>query len=147
MPRPTVEYLNARRAHKPASGGTNYRTRECAVFAEDVALKKARRPVGLRADDGLYAALKAAGGVRALADLLGINRYAIYNWSKGGVLRVPAEHIIQIEEVIGVPRDVLRPELYEGWEPSVRNKQTKNRGHQGSGPSEITRHGRPEAVE
>jgi hypothetical protein len=35
MPRPSVNYLNARRDCKPASGGTNYRARERAVYAPD----------------------------------------------------------------------------------------------------------------
>jgi hypothetical protein len=35
MPRPSIEYLNARRAIKPASGGTNYRARERAKYAPD----------------------------------------------------------------------------------------------------------------
>ena len=36
MPRPSIDYLNARRrAIKPASGGTNYRTRERAKYAPD----------------------------------------------------------------------------------------------------------------
>ena len=35
MSRPSIEYLNARRAIKPASGGTNYRARERAKYAPD----------------------------------------------------------------------------------------------------------------
>ena len=35
MPRPSIEYLNARRAIKPASGGTNYRARERVKYAPD----------------------------------------------------------------------------------------------------------------
>ena len=35
MPRPTIDYLNARRASKPASGGKNYRARERAKYAPD----------------------------------------------------------------------------------------------------------------
>jgi hypothetical protein len=36
MPRPTIEYLNARRALKPASGGTNYRARERAIYDPEI---------------------------------------------------------------------------------------------------------------
>jgi hypothetical protein len=36
MPRPAIDYLNARRALKPASGGTNYRVRERAVYAPEI---------------------------------------------------------------------------------------------------------------
>jgi hypothetical protein len=35
MPRPSIEYLNARRAIKAASGGTNYRLRDRAEYAPD----------------------------------------------------------------------------------------------------------------
>ena len=36
MPRPTIDYLNARRALKPASGGTIYRARERAIYAPEI---------------------------------------------------------------------------------------------------------------
>jgi DNA-binding transcriptional regulator YdaS (Cro superfamily) len=56
---------------------------------------------------GLETAIKKAGGVRALARLLGINASAISRWTE-----VPARHIISIERLTGVPREVLRPDLY-----------------------------------
>jgi hypothetical protein len=40
MPRPSIEYLNARRAVKPASGGTNYRAREKAIYAPESDLEE-----------------------------------------------------------------------------------------------------------
>ena len=46
-----------------------------------------------------------------LARLLGITHNSIMQWR-----RVPAARIIQIEAITGVPRDVLRPEFYEGYE-------------------------------
>jgi DNA-binding transcriptional regulator YdaS (Cro superfamily) len=126
MPRPTIDYLNARRALKPASGGTNYRAREKPVYAEDVELKD-RQPFALRVDDGLYAALKAAGGVRALARLLGLNPQSIYQWGRGGMPHVPAKWIIQIETVTDVSRNILRPDLYEGWERQTRRRSLSRR--------------------
>jgi hypothetical protein len=36
MPRPSIDYLNARRALKPASGGTNYRVRERAIYDPEI---------------------------------------------------------------------------------------------------------------
>jgi DNA-binding transcriptional regulator YdaS (Cro superfamily) len=59
------------------------------------------------ADPGLRKALKAAGGVSALARALGITHVAVLEWK-----RVPYQHIIRIEEITGVPRQELRPELY-----------------------------------
>jgi DNA-binding transcriptional regulator YdaS (Cro superfamily) len=55
----------------------------------------------------LRAAISAAGGKRKLARLLGISHQAISQWRS-----IPAKHIIKIEEVTGVPRERLRPDLY-----------------------------------
>jgi DNA-binding transcriptional regulator YdaS (Cro superfamily) len=60
-----------------------------------------RRPAGLRK------AITAAGGISALARRLGISRVAILQWKK-----IPAERVLDIERVTGVPREQLRPELY-----------------------------------
>ena len=56
---------------------------------------------------GLKIAIKTAGGLRALARLLGITHQAVAQWDK-----IPAERILEIERVTGVPRGVLRPELF-----------------------------------
>ena len=104
MPRPTIDYLNARRASKPASGGKVY-SREVR-YAEDDGIRVLQR----LNDNGLKTAIETVGGVRALASLIGLSPHTIYRWR-----RVPAERIVRIEEVTDVPRDVLRPDLYEGW--------------------------------
>ena len=57
---------------------------------------------------GLEKAMARVGGARELARLLGISKQAIYKWTK-----VPASQIIRIEKATGVPRELLRPELYE----------------------------------
>ena len=125
MPRPTIDYLNARRALKPASGGTNYRACEKPVYAEDVELKD-RQPFALRVDDGLYAALKAAGGVRALARLLGLSPQSIYRWVRGGVPHVPAKWRYQV--TMG---PMLRPRVW--WHKiSHRKMQPKRPKRDGS---------------
>jgi DNA-binding transcriptional regulator YdaS (Cro superfamily) len=58
-------------------------------------------------DEGLKAAIKAAGGVRPLARKLGISVSAFCAWK-----RVPADRILQVEAVTGVDREQLRPDLY-----------------------------------
>jgi DNA-binding transcriptional regulator YdaS (Cro superfamily) len=98
MPRPTIDYLNARRALKPASGGKVY-SREVKYAPEENLSHM---------DDGLKAAIEAVGGVRALADLLKLNRQSVHRWRC-----VPVNRLLQIETVTGVPRNVLRPDL--GW--------------------------------
>jgi DNA-binding transcriptional regulator YdaS (Cro superfamily) len=56
---------------------------------------------------GLAKAIKAAGGLRALARQLGISHPAIMHWTE-----VPAHHLIAIEQATGIPREELRPDLY-----------------------------------
>jgi TorA maturation chaperone TorD/DNA-binding transcriptional regulator YdaS (Cro superfamily) len=56
---------------------------------------------------GLDAAIRAAGGIGALARALGISQPSVPNWS-----RVPAERVLAVESLTGVPRTTLRPDLY-----------------------------------
>ncbi len=58
-------------------------------------------------DPGLEQVIRTAGGVRGLSRLLGISQPAISNWK-----RVPADRILQVESVTGIPRFVIRPDLY-----------------------------------
>lgn len=59
-------------------------------------------------DPGLAEAIRAAGGVGALAQKIGISQPSVSNWT-----RVPAERIIAVEAATGVARTVLRPDLYQ----------------------------------
>ena len=59
-------------------------------------------------DAGIEKAAKAVGTIAALARKLGITRSAIHQWP-----RIPAERVIEIERATGVPRNELRPDLYE----------------------------------
>ncbi len=58
-------------------------------------------------DPGLDQAIRAAGGVGALARKIGISQPSLSNWS-----RVPAERVLSIEGLTGIDRAVLRPDLY-----------------------------------
>jgi DNA-binding transcriptional regulator YdaS (Cro superfamily) len=58
-------------------------------------------PVGVRR------AMKAAGGLSALARLLKITPQSIQKW-----VRVPRKRILEIERLTKVPREKLAPELY-----------------------------------
>jgi hypothetical protein len=99
MPRPTIEYLERRRALKPASGGKIYSRK--AKYAPENLLRWCL-------DDGLKTAIEAVGGAIALASRLKISLQAVYRWR-----RVPDRRIIQIEKATGVSREILRPDLHD----------------------------------
>jgi TorA maturation chaperone TorD len=63
-------------------------------------------------DSGLDEAIRAAGGVGALARKIGISQPSVSNWS-----HVPAERVLSVEAVTGVSRVVLRPDLYAENDP------------------------------
>src|SRR5262245_41616992 len=58
-------------------------------------------------DPGLEEAIRAAGGVGALARKIGISQPSVSNWS-----RIPAERVLSVEAATGVSRGTLRPDLY-----------------------------------
>lgn len=52
--------------------------------------------------------ITAAGGAVALSKALGHRTHSsVLKWK-----HVPAQHILRIEEVTGIPREQLRPDLY-----------------------------------
>ena len=70
--------------------------------------KAKRRKHGMEMrEGGLDQAIRAAGGVGALARALGISQPAVSNWQK-----VPAERVLAVESLTGVHRSALRPDLY-----------------------------------
>src|SRR5215207_1293193 len=58
-------------------------------------------------EGGLEDAIRAAGGIGALARRLGISQPSVSNWQ-----RIPAERVVAVEALTGVPRASLRPDLY-----------------------------------
>ena len=64
-------------------------------------------------DPGLEEAIRAAGSVSELARQLGISQPSVSNWT-----RIPAERVATIESLTGVPRTVLRPDLYVAQDAS-----------------------------
>src|SRR5579862_3558342 len=58
-------------------------------------------------DPGLEQAIRAVGGVGALARKIGIAQPSVSNWT-----RVPAERVVAVEAATSVHRALLRPDLY-----------------------------------
>ncbi|MBR0740777.1 molecular chaperone TorD family protein [Bradyrhizobium liaoningense] len=64
-------------------------------------------------DDGLERAIDAAGGIAQLARKIGISQPSVSTWT-----RVPAQRVIAVETATGIPRNDLRPDLYERAVPA-----------------------------
>ncbi len=58
-------------------------------------------------DHGLTEAIRAAGGVGALARKIGIAQPSLSQWT-----RVPAERVLAVEAATHIDRSLLRPDLY-----------------------------------
>ncbi|TGP34034.1 MULTISPECIES: YdaS family helix-turn-helix protein [unclassified Mesorhizobium] len=50
-----------------------------------------------------------------VAALFGVNKATIIRWENGEV-PLPAKRLKEIEDITGIPRQQLRPDLYEGME-------------------------------
>jgi hypothetical protein len=59
-------------------------------------------------DAGLRAAVARAGSCYRLAKALGLTPSAVLRWQ-----RVPLKRVIQVEQVTGIRREALRPDLYQ----------------------------------
>jgi molybdopterin-guanine dinucleotide biosynthesis adapter protein len=61
-------------------------------------------------DWGLDEAIRAAGGVGALARKVGISQACVSSWN-----RIPAERVIAVGAATGISRALLRPDLYDEY--------------------------------
>ena len=61
----------------------------------------------------MIAAIDAVG-LAKIGEPFGITAQAVSQWT-----RVPAERLVKIEEITGVPREVLRPDLYQRADETV----------------------------
>lgn len=70
-------------------------------------------------DSGLAIAVRAARSQTAFGKLIGKRQSVIHDWLRNGK-DLPAEYVRQVEEELGVPRYVSRPDLFppEEFAPS-----------------------------
>jgi DNA-binding transcriptional regulator YdaS (Cro superfamily) len=57
--------------------------------------------------DPVRLAAEKAGGIVKLSLALGLSRGAASQWK-----RIPAERLVEVERLTGIPREILRPDLY-----------------------------------
>lgn len=60
-------------------------------------------------NQGIIEAIRTAGSQQALAQAIGVTQGAVSYYLRG---RVPALRAVQIEKATGVPRAVIRPDLF-----------------------------------
>jgi DNA-binding transcriptional regulator YdaS (Cro superfamily) len=70
-------------------------------------------PITLPAETALERAKDVVGGPGALAQLLSATGRPITRQGVSAWPRVPAERVVDVERVTGVPRHELRPDLYD----------------------------------
>lgn len=56
-------------------------------------------------------AIDRAGGVVALANMLGVDHTAVVKWRKRN--KIPAARVPDVARITGIPRHELRPDLWE----------------------------------
>lgn len=61
----------------------------------------------------VHAVIKKCGGVSTLATLLNVKYQMVQQWRDAK--KFPVKMIFQIEQVTGIPRHELAPELFEGY--------------------------------
>lgn len=61
---------------------------------------------------GIEKLIKHFGTQAKAAKGLGVTRQTVNSW-KMGRIRIPAEKVIEIEKTTGIPRNELRPDLWE----------------------------------
>ncbi len=59
-------------------------------------------------------AVNRVGGRRALAAAMGVSVQALVRWRR----RIPVERVIALEGLSGIPRAVLRPDIYGSGSPA-----------------------------
>ncbi|MEO0943222.1 MAG: hypothetical protein AAFY06_00070 [Pseudomonadota bacterium] len=57
---------------------------------------------------GVQAVLQMAGGASAVSRILGVSHVTVVNWS-----RVPVDHVPKLAAALGLPRYLLRSDVYE----------------------------------
>jgi DNA-binding transcriptional regulator YdaS (Cro superfamily) len=60
--------------------------------------------------EALDDAIRARGGYAEVARLLGVSRQSVYKWV---YRRVPADRLGEVEWVTGIPRERLRPDIFD----------------------------------
>ena len=65
-------------------------------------------------ENGLRRAIAAVGSGTKLARLVGVSPQAVWQWGA-----IPVRHVLAIERQTGIPREVLRPDIYPPRSTSI----------------------------
>lgn len=68
--------------------------------------------------EGLAAAISVAGSQSALAKLVGISQTSVFKWVRVGA--IPFDRVLEVEAATLIPREELRPDLFNAPRPRKR---------------------------
>jgi DNA-binding transcriptional regulator YdaS (Cro superfamily) len=55
----------------------------------------------------IFKAARKLGGIVAMSQALGLSRGAASQWQE-----IPVDHVAKLEKLTGIPREVLRPDIF-----------------------------------
>ena len=87
-------------------------TRNGLRRSDNRAMSKAQPTGRLPVNRGLKLALDKAGGLRPLARCLGLSHASVIQWRN-----VPIDRVFAIEKKLGIPREELRPDIFNHPRP------------------------------
>ena len=87
---------------------TNNKTAAEADSQSEVAIAPGAGKFDDIEDQGLRLALEKAGTRQKLGESLGLTRQMIHRWK-----RIPVRLAPKVEELYGIPREIIAPELYK----------------------------------
>lgn len=72
--------------------------------------------------EALQLAIRQVGSQAAFSRVCGVTQPAVWKWLQSSK-RLPAEHVLRVEEATGISRHHLRPDIY----PVERRRTAKSR--------------------
>jgi hypothetical protein len=94
-----------------ADAGEQFAGEQCVAAVAQRMRENRQRIAAEPMDEALQAVITVMGGRVELARSLGLKYRSVLDWR-----RVPVERLIQIERITGIPRQRLRPDVFEGAE-------------------------------
>ena len=70
--------------------------------------------------------VRGLGGPTLVARKMGVSRQAVQNWIVGGFSPAITKRVLRAENILGVPRENLVPDLFHGFTRASSKRRTKS---------------------